>query len=170
MLFLILLLVFVFVLSGGSSVKEKFVEMFGFSGYKKPTDIDLNIQAPEIQGFVQSTGQITPDEIQNIVLPCQKYFGDKTGACVYAIETNDVKKYTKEADTLYVVRFMFTVTNSGFPRGIGATFHVLNGTVIGAVTQQKMDAGFGAYNPQDSQYLSYDTIVADQRKVILNKK
>ena len=65
---------------------------------------------------------------------------------------------------------MFTVTNSGFPHGIGATFHVLNGAVIGAVTQQKMDTGFGAYNPQDSQYLSYDTIVADQRKVILNKK
>ena len=169
MLFIILLLVFVFVALGGNR-KEKFVEMFGFSGYTKPKDADLNVRAPDLSGFVQSGGSITPDEIQSVVLPCQKYFGDKTGVCVYAIETSDIKKYTKEADTLYVVRFMFTVTNSGFPYGVGATFHVLNGGVVGAITQQQMDTEMGAYNPQDSQYLSYDTIVADQRKVILNKK
>jgi hypothetical protein len=173
MLVLILIMIFVFLISSGSNVKEQFVEMFGFAGYKKTKEIDLDIRAPHLDGFIQSGGQITPDEIQSVVIPCQKYFGEKAGVCVYPIETNDVKKYTKNetGDVMFVARFMFTVTDPGFPRGVGATFHVLNGRVIGAVTQQKMDNNdINAYNSQDSQYVKYDSIVADQRKVILNKK
>ena len=167
MLVLLLLLLAVWLLSGGKTY-ENFIEMFGFSGYKKPKDIDLNIQAPELSGFTQSTGAVSRDEIENIVLPCQQFFTDKTGLCVYAIETNNLKKYTNtEGSVLYVVRFMFTATNTGFPYGVGATFHVLDGKVVGAVTQQ-MGGGF---NPAGNQqtYLSYDQIVADQRKVILDR-
>lgn len=166
MLVFVLLLLFVILMSCGNT-SEKFIEMFGFSGYKKPKDVDLNIQAPELSGFVESSGSVTPDEIQNIVLSCQDYFKSKTGLCVYALETNSVKKYTKEGSVLYVVRFMFTVTNTGFPYGIGATFHVLDSRVVGAVTQQ-MGGGFKAVGSEPS-YLSYDQIVADQRKVILDR-
>jgi len=167
MIVLLLLLLAVWLLSGGK-IYENFVEVFGFSGYKKPKDIDLNIQAPELSGFTQSNGVVSKDEIQTIVLPCQKFFTDKTGLCVYAIETNDLKKYTnEEGSVLYVVRFMFTVTSTGFPYGLGATFHVLDGKVVGAVTQQ-MGGGFKPVGSQQT-FLSYDQIVADQRKVILDR-
>jgi len=167
MIALLLLLVLVWLLSGGNT-KETFIELFGFSGYKKPKDVDLNIQHPELSGYTQSTTPITPDEIQSIVIPSQDFFNKKTGLCVYAVETNDVKKYVnKDGSTLYVVRFMFTVTNTGFPYGIGATFHVLDSKVVGAVTQQ-MGGGFTPAGDGPS-YLSYDQIVADQRKVILDK-
>jgi len=166
MLVFVLLLLFVFLLSVGTT-SENFVEIFGFSGYKKPKDVDLNIQAPELSGFVESTGPLTPDEIQSVVIPCQDYFKTKTGLCVYAIETNNIKKYTKEGSVLYVVRFMFTVTNSGFPYGIGATFHVLDSRVVGAVTQQ-MGGGFKPAGSEPT-YVSYEQIVADQRKVILDR-
>ena len=167
MIALLLLLVLVWLLSGGNT-KETFVELFGFSGYKKPKDVDLNIQHPELSGYTQSTTPITPDEIQSIVIPSQDFFNKKTGLCVYAVEPNDVKKYVnKDGSTLYVVRFMFTVTSTGFPYGIGATFHVLDSKVVGAVTQQ-MGGGFKPAGDGPS-YLSYDQIVADQRKVILDK-
>jgi hypothetical protein len=116
-----------------------------------------------------SGSQITPDEVQSVVIPSQKYFNDKTGLCVYAFETNDIKKYTNtEGSTLYVVRFTFVVTNTGFPYGIGATFHVLDSRVVGAVTQQ-MGGGFQPAGNEQT-YLPYEQIVADQRKVILNRK
>ena len=166
MLVFVLLLLFVFLMICGTR-SEKFVEIFGFSGYKKPNDVDLNIQAPELSGFVESSDAVSRDEIQSIVIPCQEYFKGKTGLCVYAIETSSIKKYTKEGSVLYVVRFMFTVTSSGFPYGVGATFHVLDSRVVGAVTQQ-MGGGF---KPMDSEptYMSYEQIVADQRKVILDR-
>ena len=168
MILFLLLLVFVLLLSGGT-VSEKFVEVFGFSGYNKPKEVDLNIQSPELSGYTQSGSQITPDEIQSVVIPSQKFFNDKTGLCVYAVETNDIKKYTnKEGSVLYVVRFTFVVTNTGFPYGVGATFHVLDSRVVGATTQQ-MGGGF---QPAGNEliYLPYEQIVADQRKVILDRK
>lgn len=167
MFVLLFLLLIVWLLSGGTT-SEGFIEMFGFSGYKKPKDVDLNIQHPELSGYTQSTSPITPDEIQSIVIPSQDFFKKKTGLCVYAVETNDVKKYVNsEGSTLYVARIMFTVTNTGFPYGLGVTFHVLDSKVVGAVTQQ-MGGGFKPAGEEPS-YLSYDQIVADQRKVILDR-
>ena len=164
----ILLVLLVIVLLWGS--KEGFVEMFGFSGYSKPVEVDINMPPPDLSSYSLSGDIITPDEVEKALLPAQKFIKAKTGLCVYAIETNKVEKYVREKQTLYKFRVMFTVTNKGFPYGIGATFYVMDGKVISATTQQV--GGESSVKPYVSDYgefLSFDEIVSSQRKVILKQ-
>jgi hypothetical protein len=164
----ILLVLLVIILLWGT--KEGFVEMFGFSGYSKPIDVDINIPPPDLSAFNLSGDAVTPDEVEKVLLPAQKFMKDKTGLCVYAIETNKIEKYVREKQIIYKFRVMFTVTNKGFPYGIGATFYIMDGKVVSAMTQQV--GGQSEVQPYVSDYgefLSFDEIVSKQRKVILKQ-
>ena len=132
-----------------------------FGGYSKPVDVSIDMPSPDLSKYTLSKEPITPDEIQSVVLPSQLFFKNQTGLCVYAIETNKIEKYVSTDDIMYAVRFMFTVTNKGFPYGIGCTFYVKNGTVVSAMTQQPGGSGMTPYKKDfGSTFLSYDDIVA----------
>ena len=167
LLFLILIVVFLVM----GTTNEGFVEMFGFSGYKKPIEVNLSHGIPDLTGWTLSSDQVTRDETDMVVGPSTEYFKQKTGLCAYAIETNNFQKYTKEKESpVYKARFMLSTTNTGFPYGIGCTFYVKDGKVIGAQTQQLPAPGnVKAYEGEYSTFLPYGDIVSDKNKTILSR-
>lgn len=165
-LFFLLALLFVICMC---TTKEPFVEMFGFSGYFPPKEVSLDMTPPDLSGYVLSKKQITPDEVQSVVIPSQKFFSKRTGLYVYAVDTSEIQKYISEKSVAYKARFMFTTTKQGFPYGIGCTFYVVDGVVVSAVTQQVGGTGLEPYKEETgTTFLPFNDIVSGQRKVILN--
>jgi hypothetical protein len=152
------------------STKEN---MFGFSGYKKPTDVTVTFKEPSMEGFSPVDSKVTPDEVNTCIEASVAFFSDKTGVCVYPVETNTFEKFynieTKE--TIYRCRIMFSTTSTGFPYGLGATFYVKDGKVVGAMTQQLGGkSSFVPYNEdQGFEFLSISQIVSEQQKLILKE-
>ena len=164
MLLLLLLVVALLVLFGSRD------HMFGFSGYKKPTEVNLDSPFPDLSEFTLDSRPITPDEVQSCVVPAQKFFEKQTGLCVYPVDTSSFKRYTKDKKTVYRFRIMFTVTRQGFPYASGATFFVSDGEVLGARTQQMTGKTFTPYEKSLGEFTQFNDIVADQRKVILSQQ
>ena len=111
--------------------REPFTEVFGFSGYKKPTgSIRLDDAKPDLSGYSQAEANIDNDTMQEFVLQANKEISKRTGVCTYIIETTSVKKFVKDDKTLYECTFM-TVKNSGFAFGFSvvASYEVVNGQV-----------------------------------------
>lgn len=164
MILIILIVVMILLLSSKES-------MFGFSGYKKPVDVDISEGVPDLTGWSLMNESVTRDEINTLVSPAVNFFKDKTGLCVFPIETNLLEKYSSMEDTspLYKVRFMFSTTSTGFPYGIGCTFYIKDGTVVGAQTQQLPSTGtVKPYTEDYGVFLPYDTIVSERNKRILS--
>lgn len=142
--------------------REKFVEMFGFSGYTKPTlDVGINYGSSVADTFVLQKGAITPDMIQKAVLPTQAFVKEKTGLCVRVIETNKFERYLNEKNQeLFKCRFMMTTTSVGFPFGLGIQVEVLNGKVVSAQTQPlKAEVSFKPYQAELGEFTSYNEIL-----------
>ena len=145
--------------------------MFGFSGYKNHIDVDISEGVPDLTGWSLTSQSVTRDEINRLVSPSVKFFQQKTGICVFPIETNLLEKYTSMEDPspLYKVRFMLSTTSTGFPYGIGCTFYIKDDVVVGAQTQQLPSTGTVKPFTEDyGVFLPYDTIVSERNKSILS--
>jgi hypothetical protein len=111
--------------------REPYTELFGFSGYTKPTgSIRLDDPRPNLVGYTKSEAKVTNDMMQKFVLLANKEISKRTGLCTYIIETTQVEKYTGSGNDIYQCMFM-TVKNSGFAFGfsVSATFEV-DGDVV----------------------------------------
>jgi len=111
--------------------REPFTEIFGFSGYKKPSgSIRLDDARPDLSGYSQADANIDNDMMQEFVLQANQEIAKRTGLCTYIIETTSVKKYVNDDKAIYECMFM-TVKNSGFAFGFSvvASYEVVNGEV-----------------------------------------
>jgi hypothetical protein len=112
--------------------REPFTEIFGFSGYTKPTgSIRLDDAKPNLSGYTQAEADISNDMMEEFVLQANQEIAKRTGLCTYIIETTAVKKYVSVNDkALYECMFM-TVKNNGFAFGFSvvASYEVVNGQV-----------------------------------------
>lgn len=165
MLLLLFLLAVAFLLMMGSRD-----HMFGFTGHKKPVEARMDSPDPDLTEFTLDDSPITPDEVQSCVVPAQKFFEKQTGLCVYPLDTSSFKRYVKDGKAVYRFRIMFSVTSQGFPYGVGATFFVSDGEVLGARTQQMTGKTFTPYEESLSEFTQFNDLVADQRKVILTQQ
>lgn len=137
---LLILLIVVFLLT---YKRENFD--VSFSGYKQPRDVSIHLNRSGVneKEFEPDVSGITNDDIKKCVEPVVAYIKKDTGMCVYPVETNKVEKFVnpKSGSVLYKVRFMFTVTSSGFPYTFGIDADVLDGKVVVANTQDMYRAG-----------------------------
>ena len=146
--------------------------MFGFSGYKQPVDITIKTGIPSMDGYSPVDSNVSPDEVARCIEAATTFFSDKSGVCVYPIETNTFEKFynIENKETIYKFRTMFSTTSTGFPYGVGCTFYVKDGKVIGAMTQQV--GGKGAFVPFNEdigyEFLPVSKIVSEQEKLILS--
>lgn len=112
--------------------REPFTEIFGFSGYKKPTgSIRLDDARPDLSGYSQAEANIDNDTMQEFVLQANQEIAKRTGLCTYIIETTAVKKYVNsESKAIYECMFM-AVKNDGFAFGFSvvASYEVVNNVV-----------------------------------------
>ncbi|MAB60692.1 MAG: hypothetical protein CMO46_09170 [Verrucomicrobiales bacterium] len=112
--------------------REPFTEVFGFSGYTKPTGtIRLDDARPDLNGYSQAEANIDNDTMEEFILQANKEIAKRTGICTYIIETTSVKKYVNEEDkSIYECMFM-VVKNTGFAFGFSvvASYESVNGGV-----------------------------------------
>ena len=111
--------------------REPFTEIFGLSGYKKPTgSIRLDDAKPNLSGYTQAEANISNDMMEEFVLQANQEIAKRTGLCTYIIETTTVKKFVNDDKAIYECMFM-TVKNNGFAFGFSvvASYEVVNGQV-----------------------------------------
>jgi len=111
--------------------REPFTEIFGLSGYKKPTgSIRLDDAKPNLSGYTQAETDISNDMMEEFVLQANQEIAKRTGLCTYIIETTTVKKFVNDDKAIYECMFM-TVKNNGFAFGFSvvASYEVVNGQV-----------------------------------------
>ena len=128
LLLTVILLVIVLLLTTN---REPFTEMFGFSGYNKPTGtIRFDDARPDLTGYSQAEANMNNDMMEEFVLQANKEISKRTNLCTYIIETTSVKKYTKGDKSIYECMFM-TVKNNGFAFGFSvvASYEVSNGNI-----------------------------------------
>jgi hypothetical protein len=99
--------------------REPFTEIFGFSGYSKPTGtVRLDDARPDLTGYSQTEANVSNDMMQNFVLQANQEISKRTGLCTYIIETTAVKRYTNTENNKEIYECMFMVVkNSGFAYG-----------------------------------------------------
>ena len=134
------------------SKKEKFVEIFGSTGYKKPVDnvevnYDINFDDSDFEPVDKS---ITHDDLNKCVIPTIELIRKETGICAVPVETNNITLLeNSEGVKLFKCRFMMMVKNTGFPFGFGISVIVLDGKIVSASTQPLENPGdLSGYNPR----------------------
>jgi len=129
LLLTVILLVIVLLLTTN---REPFTEVFGFSGYTKPTgSVKLDDARPDLTGYTQAEANVDNTMMQDFVLQANQEISKRTGLCTYIIETTAVKRYVGgEGKEIYECMFM-VVKNSGFAYGFSvvASFEVVGGEV-----------------------------------------
>lgn len=120
---------------------EGFVEMFGFSGYSAPKnapELSINNSNIDVSNFINVKGGLTHDDVNSAVTTLTSFIKKSTDLCIYPIETNKIEKFInpETASELVKVRFMYMVTNTGFPFVFGVDAEILDGKVVGANTQE----------------------------------
>jgi len=128
LLLVVILLVIVLLLTTN---REPFTEIFGFSGYTKPTgSVKLNDARPDLTGYTQAEANVNNNMMQDFVLQANREISKRTGLCTYIIETTAIKRYVKSDKEIYECMFM-VVKNSGFAFGFSVvgSFEVVNGEV-----------------------------------------
>ncbi len=139
MLYLVLLLIFVLLICQTKS--EGFVEMFGFSGHSNPKEaptISVNNNGVDTTNFIPIEGGMTHDDVNSAVTIVTNFITKSTDLCVYPIETSKIEKLINvETGSEFIkVRFMYMVTNTGFPFVFGVDAEILDGRVVVANTQE----------------------------------
>lgn len=101
--------------------REPFTEVFGLSGYTKPTgSVRFDDPKPNLTGYAQEEAKISNDMMEKFVALANKEIETRSGLCTYVIETTSVKKYRGDSNTIYDCAFM-VVKNSGFAYGFSVT-------------------------------------------------
>lgn len=133
-LLLIFALMYFCVFSDG---KEKFVEMFGFSGHSNPSPVVID-QPFDLAGYTEKGAKLSHNDMDRLIQATM----DKIGECVFPLETNSVAMYTKdgENDAIYRCAFTFMKISGGFPVGFGVQTDIKMGEngvarVMGISTQ-----------------------------------
>ena len=111
------LLIIVFVLTNEG-------EGYGFSGYTVPRETQLMDPFPNLTGYESTKNDANADLMESIVLLTNKEIHKRTGIQNYIIETTSMKKFTKEAASIYECRFM-TVKKGGFSFGFSIVVWVI---------------------------------------------
>jgi hypothetical protein len=128
LLLTVILLVIVLLLTTN---REPFTEVFGFSGYNKPTGtIRFDDARPDLTGYSQAEANIKNDLMEDFVLQANREISKRTGLCTYIIETTAVKKYVNNENDKEIYECMFmTVKNKGFAFGFSvvASYEVVDG-------------------------------------------
>jgi len=111
--------------------REPFTEIFGFSGYTKPTgSIKLDDARPDFTGYIQAEADVDNNMMEEFVLQTNREISRRTGLCTYIIETTELKKYTNNKNDKEIYECVFMVVkNSGFAYGFSvvASFEVVDG-------------------------------------------
>ena len=102
--------------------REPFTEIFGFSGYSKPTGtVRFDDARPDLTGYSQAEANVSNDMMEEFVLQANREISRRTGLCTYIIETTAVKRYTNNENDKEIYECMFMVVkNSGFAFGFSA--------------------------------------------------
>ena len=148
--------------------KENFVEMFGFSGHQKPVD-HVDIQYADAQFDVNSGKDITDedgvthDDVMVVTEALIPFVKEKTGLCVYPVETNSIRKFRNGSGKVFFkCRFMYTTTSTPFPMSFGMDAIVVEGKVVNAKTQSILNndtSELKAYTGGlDENYMAFDII------------
>ena len=128
LLLTVILLVIVLLLT---TKREPFTEIFGFSGYTKPTgSVKLDDARPDLTGYSQAEANIKNDLMEDFVLQANREISKRTGLCTYIIETTAVKRYVNNENDKEIYECMFmTVKNKGFAFGFSvvASYEVVDG-------------------------------------------
>jgi len=90
LLLTVILLVIVLLLTTN---REPFTEVFGFSGYTKPTgSVKLDDARPDLTGYTQAEASVDNTMMQDLVLQANREISKRTGLCTYIIETTAVRR------------------------------------------------------------------------------
>src|SRR6056300_1969005 len=111
--------------------REPFTEVFGFSGYNKPTgSVRLDDIRPDLTGYTQAEANVDNDMIEEFVLQANREISKRTGLCTYIIETTAIHQYKGEEKDIFECMFM-TIKKDGFSFGFSvvASYEVENGKV-----------------------------------------
>lgn len=135
-LYIVLILVLIYLITQTGSV--------GYTPSPPPLEapvIRVEGQVPE--GFVPLQGGVTHDDVNKVVKTVTAFVTRTTDLCVYPIETSQIEKLmnTESGSELVKVRFMYMVTNTGFPFVFGLSADVLDGVVVRAQTQELYKGG-----------------------------
>ena len=150
--------------------RERFQEMFGFSGYKKPitdTSLDYSSMGADMTKFSEVTDSegVTFDEMNTVITAVQKFLREKFDFCVYPIETSKIEKFKHNETTsvLYKCKFMFMVTSSTYPFVLGVQAEVLDGKVVRASTQDMHKSTVGGESGDLMQYNEIESFTVYNR-------
>lgn len=156
--------------------KEKFTEIFGFSGYSKPI---LNVSINEtlnnsidVSNYEEKAALIDNDLLQELLFTVQRHLKMPT----YAVETNSIKKFVDKTDPskiIYRCRFMFIYTK-GFPFGFGVSADILmtpKPTIVAITTQPQSDQTYSPVEPfteGEDNFVNYNEVISNYSKRVVS--
>ena len=118
--------------------RERFQEMFGFSGHREPIESTTYSFGSELNGYTDVTDQegVTADEVNTCVKASLNFINKKLNMCSYPVETNKIHKMKKDGDVVYTCKFMFMVKSTNYPFMLGVETDVhADGKILRAATQ-----------------------------------
>lgn len=124
--------------------REPFTEVFGFSGYTKPSEgIFISDPIENLSTYTPVEAKIDHDTMEKLILATNKAISDKAGVCNYIIETTSLKKFVGKGNDVYRVMFM-AVKNHGFAYGFAVTVDAMidksGNVIIKSLRTQPIDA------------------------------
>ena len=150
--------------------KEKFTEIFGFSGYSKPIlNVSINEKlnsSIDVSNYEEKAALIDNDTLQTLLFTVQS----KLKLPSYAVETNSIKKFVDKTDPskiIYRCRFMFVYTK-GFPFGFGVSADIMMSpkpTIVAMTTQPQSEQTYSPVEPfhEDihDNFVNYNEIISN---------
>jgi hypothetical protein len=156
--------------------KEKFTEIFGFSGYSKPIlNVSINEKlnsSIDISNYEEKAALIGNDLLQELLFTVQRHLKMPT----YAVETNSIKKFVDKTDPskiIYRCRFMFIYTK-GFPFGFGVSADILmtpKPTIVAITTQPQSDQTYSPVEPfteGEDNFVNYNEVISNYSKRVVS--
>lgn len=138
MYYWVIIIIMLTVLIVDSPQRERFQEMFGFSGHREPIDETAFTFGSELNGYTDVTDQegVSADEVNMCVKASLKFINEKLKMCSYPVETSKIHKMKRDQDVVYTCKFMFMVKSTNYPFMLGVETDVhANGKVLRAATQ-----------------------------------
>lgn len=156
--------------------KEKFTEIFGFSGYSKPIlNVSINEKlnsSIDVSNYEEKAALIDNDLLQELLFTVQRHLKMPT----YAVETNTIRKFVDKTDPskiIYRCRFMFIYTK-GFPFGFGVSADILmtpKPTIVAITTQPQSDQTYSPVEPfteGEDNFVNYNEVISNYSKRVVS--
>lgn len=150
--------------------REKFTEIFGFSGYSKPIlNVSINEKlnsSIDVSNYEEKAALIDNDLLQELLFTVQRHLKMPT----YAVETNTIRKFVDKTDPskiIYRCRFMFIYTK-GFPFGFGVSADIMMSpkpTIVAMTTQPQSEQTYSPVEPfhEDihDNFVNYNEVISN---------